>query len=34
MNKGKIVESGATGAILKNPRETDTRTFIEGGLLI
>ena len=34
MNKGKIVETGPADVILTNPRESDTRTFIEGGLLI
>ena len=34
MNKGNIVEAGPADAILANPREPDTRTFIEGGLLI
>jgi len=34
MNRGTIVEAGPVDAILANPRESDTRTFIEGGLLI
>ena len=34
MNKGIIVEAGQADAILANPREADTRTFIEGGLLV
>ena len=34
MNKGIIVETGPADVILANPREPDTRTFIEGGLLI
>ena len=34
MNKGVIVETGSAEGILSNPRESDTRTFIEGGLLI
>ena len=34
MNKGNIVEAGAADAVLANPRESYTRTFIEGGLLI
>jgi ABC-type oligopeptide transport system ATPase subunit len=34
MNKGNIVESGPMDVILSHPREPDTRTFIEGGLLI
>ena len=34
MNRGKIVESGPVGKILANPHEADTRTFIEGGLLL
>ena len=34
MNKGNIVESGSADDILKTPREADTRTFVEGGLLV
>jgi tungstate transport system ATP-binding protein len=34
MNKGNIVETGSADVILTNPREPDTRVFIEGGLLI
>jgi tungstate transport system ATP-binding protein len=34
MNKGIIIEAGSADIILANPRESDTRTFIEGGLLI
>jgi len=34
INKGIIVEAGPADAILTNPRERDTRTFIEGGLLV
>ena len=34
MNKGVVVETGSADGILSNPREPDTRTFIEGGLLI
>jgi len=34
MNKGIIVEAGPTGEILANPRDPDTRTFMEGGLLV
>ena len=34
MNKGIIVEAGRADTILANPREPDTRTFIEGGLLV
>ena len=34
MNKGKIVESGTTNMLLSNPQKPDTRTFIEGGLLV
>ena len=34
MNKGIIVEAGPSDAVLANPRESDTRTFVEGGLLV
>jgi tungstate transport system ATP-binding protein len=34
MNRGIIVETGPASAILANPRDPVTRTFIEGGLLI
>ena len=34
MNKGNIIEAGTAKEILSNPREQDTRTFVEGGLLI
>jgi tungstate transport system ATP-binding protein len=34
MNKGNIVEAGPMDGILVNPHEADTRTFIEGGLLV
>jgi tungstate transport system ATP-binding protein len=34
INRGKIVEAGTADVILKNPLEADTRTFIEGGLLL
>ena len=34
MNKGNIIEAGSADTIFTNPSETDTRTFIEGGLLV
>ena len=34
MNKGSIIETGPADVILANPRKSDTRIFIEGGLLI
>jgi len=34
MNRGKIVESGPADEVITNPREKDTRTFMEGGLLL
>jgi len=34
MNRGKIIESGPAGKVLVNPREADTRTFMEDGLFL
>ena len=34
MNRGKIIESGTVPEILENPREPETRAFVEGRLLI
>ena len=34
MNRGNIVETGPKDAVITNPRKADTRTFMEGGLLI